>query len=479
MPRIAIAGFQHETNTFSPEPTPLEAFQVADSWPEMLLGDDVLEKSRGLNLPIAGFAEAATEAGAAIVPILWCSAEPAGLVVDAAFDTIADRILDGLRCAGPLDGIYLDLHGAMIAETHPDGEGELLGRIRHLVGPDLPISVSLDLHANVSAAMVAQADAICIYRTYPHLDMAQTGARAWARLQQCIVSGVPVRAFRQAPFLIPLHAQHTDAGPARDLYASLPDRPTEFVDMALGFTAGHPSDRAPCVIAHAASQAAADGLAEAALQRLISAKSSFDTRLAGPEEAVARAMEQKGARPIVLADVQDNPGAGASSDTTGLLRALVNAGAPATLMGLMHDPTLAAIAHAKGLGAEFDARIGGRSGVIGDSPFDMRVRVERLSDGFCQYSGDMYVGGTGVLGPSCVVSLPDSGADISIVVTSRRNQCLDLAHFTSFGLDPTRARIICVKSTAHFRAAFSSIAHDVVPVAAPGLFPCDLGRVSS
>lgn len=472
MPRIAIAGFQHETNSFSPVPTALADFEMADSWPGLLCGEAVISGTHGMNLPIAGFAEAALRDDATLVPILWCAAEPAGHVEDTAFDAIAGRIVDGVVAAGELHGVYLDLHGAMITERHKDGEGVLLGRLRECLGADIPVVISLDLHANVSARMVEQSDTICIFRTYPHLDMAATGARAWQRLRACLRNGVPKKAFRQASFTVPLHAQHTGADPARRLYAALPDTPAELVEMALGFTAGRTPDRVPSVVAYASTQDAADRLAEGAIKSLTADRDAFDTRLWSPEDAIAEALSSKADKPFVLADVQDNPGAGASSDTTGVLRALVDARATGVLLGLMHDPLIARTAHEAGPGAEFDGALGGRSGVVGDRPYKARFRVERLGDGRCQYSGEMYGGGVATLGPSCVLSLPQMEAEISIVVTSIRNQCLDLAHFRCFGLTPEASKIISVKSTAHFRADFEPIAARVLPVVSPGLFRC-------
>lgn len=473
-PCIAIAGFQHETNSFANGQAGLEEFEIADSWPALLRGSAVIDDTRGMNLPIAGFAQAAQEAGANLRPILWCAAEPSGPVTDEAFETISGRILDGLRAADPLHAIYLDLHGAMITDSHQDGEGALLERIRALVGPDIAIAISLDLHANVSARLVELTDDICIYRTYPHLDMAQTGVRAWHRLERLLTGQRAFRAFRQAPFAVPLHAQHTGVDPARTLYAALPEGETHHVEMALGFTAGDTPDRVPSVIAHAPSQPEADMLADAALDRLCDAQADFPFALVDAVDAVQAAVTYTARRPVILADVQDNPGAGASSDTTGLLRALIAGQAQNVLMGLFHDPNLAGHAMALGTGDEFEAALGGRSGLSEDRPYEGRFRVEATSTGQIRYTGEMYGGGTGTLGPSCALRVLDTKADIVLVVSSIRNQCLDQAQFTHFGLDPTTAQIIVVKSTAHFRADFEPIASAVIPVTSPGLFRCDV-----
>jgi len=478
--RIAIAGFQHETNSFGVSKAAYEDFVMADSWPGMLFGDAVISKTRGMNLPIAGFVDAASAlVHVSLSPVLWCAAEPSGPVTDDAFERIVGDILSGVRDAGPIDGIYLDLHGAMVTETLEDGEGELLHRIRSSVGPNLPIVVSLDLHANVTPRMVRDATAMAIYRTYPHLDMAETGRRCVDLLMRQIRGAPLCKAFRQVPFLIPLSAQYTGAEPCLGLYAALARVAVspEHAEIALGFSASDIHDAGPVIVAYSASQSRADELADQIMTKILAAETRFDTHLATPSEAISIARANTSGKPVVIADVQDNPGAGATSDSTGLLTALSDNGVKGALLGLMHDPEMAGRAHSAGENAAITGALGGKSGLPGHVPFEGRFRIETLSDGQCAYTGEMYGGGIATLGPSAVLRLLDTDADIRVVVTSIRNQCLDLAHFTHFGLDPRAARIACVKSTVHFRADFESIAATVIPVAAPGNFLCRLEEV--
>ncbi len=476
--RIAIAGFQHETNTFVAGETTLADFEQADSWPALISGHEVVEVTRGMNLPIAGFIKAANAIpGTVVEPVLWCSAEPGAPVSNHAFETIASRILREVVAMWPIDAVYLDLHGAMVTQSLDDGEGALLARLRNLIGPDVPLVASLDLHANVTKAMMDAADVLTVYRTYPHLDMADTGARAYAMLRDIVREGPPAKAWRQSDFLVPLHAQHTGAEPARSLYRSLTefDGPTgQLAEMALGFTAADIADTGPSVLAYAATQSEADRIADGLLARLERAEEGFYTDLLSPADAVATAIEASKTGTVVIADVQDNPGAGASSDTTGMLRELIAQSATDVLLGLIHDPELAYQAHAGGVGASFAGKIGGRG--PGDNPLHATFQVVHLSDGLCPYTGEMYGGGVATLGPSAALKL--EGTSICIVATSIRNQCLDLALFRHFGLAPEKARIVCVKSTAHFRADFDKIAHLTLLAAAPGQFPCQLDEVS-
>ncbi len=474
-PCIAIAGFQHETNSFSHLSADLPEFEMADSWPPFLRGEAVLTQTRGMNLPIAGFIAAAK---AELHPILWCAAEPSGPVTARAFDSICREILDGITQARP-DAIYLDLHGAMIADGHPDGEGELLRRIRAQVGPDLPLVISLDLHANVSPELVAHASAITMYRTYPHLDMADAGARAHAALSDLLKGHRPAKAFRQAPYIIPMHAQFTGAAPAGPLYDAVIayDAPGQWAEFATGFSGGDCPSTGASIIAYAPDQARADEMADALLAQVVVAEDAFDQPLPSPADAVQRAMAMPMGKPVVLADVQDNPGGGGSSDTTGLLRALVAQQAQNAMLGVLYDPQSAATAHKAGVGATLTLGLGGMSGQFDDTPFNVACTVHALSDGEVVYEGAMYGGGIAQIGPTAVLHITQGGADVKVVVSSVRNQCLDLAYFRHIGLTPETARLIAVKSTVHFRADFDPIAQATIPVASPGALGCLLTDV--
>lgn len=471
--RIAIAGFQHETNTFISQPTELKHFEMADSWPGLIRGSDVLRAMQGMNLPTAGFIDAARCMGDVdIHPVLWCAAEPWGKVTDNAFEAIAGWILDDLAHHPKPDAIYLDLHGAMVTQSHEDGEGALLARIRAAMGHSIPLVASLDMHANVSEQMVRETDALTIFRTYPHLDMAETGARAFHLLHPMIGVQKPFKAWRQADYLIPLPAQHTESEPARGLYretALCADQGIS-ADLAVGFTAADVYDAGPSVVSYAQTQAEADRIADHLLSHVVASRHNFDTSLLNANDAVEAAIAVSSSKPAVIADVQDNPGAGATSDTTGILRALVAQNAPSSVVGLIHDPNLAAAAHQAGAGAEFSAKIGGSW--IGDHPYEADVIVTALSDGNCRYTGQMYGGGFATMGPTALLRI--SGTLVSCVVTSIRNQCLDQVQFRHLGVNLDLQRIICVKSTAHFRADFEPLASRVFVAAVPGAFPCEI-----
>ena len=245
--RIAVGGFQHETNTFAPSKADFDAFARGGGWPPLLQGDEVFDGTAGINLPGAGAVEALRKARHALVPTAWAAASPSAHVTRDAFERIAAMIVDRLRRDDPVDGVYLDLHGAMVTEHVDDGEGELLARVRQVVGPDVPVVASLDLHANVTARMLEHADAFVAYRTYPHVDMAETGARAAAMLLSRLGGAPrPAVAVRRLPYLIPLGSQCTMLEPMASIYGGLPRLEAAGVG-SVSFTPGFPAaDFAEC-----------------------------------------------------------------------------------------------------------------------------------------------------------------------------------------------------------------------------------------
>ncbi|MCP4044497.1 MAG: M81 family metallopeptidase [Gammaproteobacteria bacterium] len=482
MKRIAVAGFQHETNTFAPGLATYPDFEEADAWPGLLKNDEVLRQLSGLKVSLTGFTDAAMlRGGYDIIPVLWCAAEPSSYVTNDAFERIASQMVEGIRNAGELDGIYLELHGAMVTQDFEDGEGELLRRIRELTGPDLPVAVSFDLHANITPEIIRHASSINIFRTYPHIDLVETGERSFVSMERLLTSGPLYKAFRQVPFLVPLTSQHTWSQPCRSIYASLESVSNETLfsaDIAMGFPPADIYHAGPSVIAYAGTQGDADEAADVLLEVLIDAENDFDDVLLSVEEAVTEAMAHVGPRPIVIADAQDNAGAGASSDTTGLLSELVRSKAQGAVLAILNDVEVAAQAHELGKGAEFSTLLGGKSGQDDQYPYAGRFRIEALSNGEFPFTGPMYDGMTASLGLMAVLRVLDTPADVRVVIGSVRSQCLDQAILTHIGIEPTEQRIVAVKSSVHFRADFEPIADKVLVVEAPGAHPCRLDRLN-
>lgn len=479
---IAVGGFQHETNTFAPHKTPLSEFLKTDGWPGLTEGTALFGVMSGLNIPISGFIEAAQQHQHDLHPILWCSAEPASYVTKQAFETIADKFCLSLQSANDLDGVYLDLHGAMVTEHLEDGEGELLRRVRAIVGPDMPVLVSLDLHANISEQMVELATAITVFRTYPHLDMAETGARAY-RLMDAALNGAQfVGGMRKIPFLFPLTAQCTDLEPCRRIYDEIakPEKISttmSYAEFACGFPAADINDCGAALLAYGTDAVEVEQILDQLFKLIMEAEPLFDIKLLTPDQAVQQAMQNTMDKPVVLADAQDNSGAGATSDTTGLLFALVRNQAQSAVLALMHDPEVAALAHRVGMGEEFEASLGAKSGLDEVLPFTSGFIVEALADGHFTFTGAMYKDSHAKLGPMALLRVVDDQSDVRVIVGSERMQCLDLAIFRHLGVEPEQQRILVVKSSVHFRADFDPIAAQTLVVAAPGAHPCQLGKL--
>lgn len=468
MTRVAVAGFQHETNTFAPFPTTMELFERRGAWPEMTRGDALPERLQGLNIPISGFM---AECRHTIVPIVWAGAEPGGYVETGAFEAIAGEIVEGIRIAAP-DAVYLDLHGAMVTEAYDDAEAEILRRVRAVTGPDLPIAVSLDLHGNLGRAFFDRATVVTVYRKYPHTDMAETGARA-ARLLDAALSGPVAKAFRRGDYLIPITAQATMFSPACDLYAALPDRDALSVDLALGFPPADIPELGPTVFAYARSQGAADRAADETAAHLAEVESLFDDRLMSAEDAVDRAMKAPRG-PVIIADVQDNPGAGGTGDTTGLLRALIAAKVPDAVLSMLYDPKSAAAAHAAGAGAEIRVALGGEFSQY-SRPLEVTAKVESLSNGQFRFSGPMFGGSDADLGPVARLRLSNTG--VTVVVGSQRAQNADQEMFRVVGIEPQEHAIVCVKSAVHFMADYERIAPKILFADVTGANPCNLASI--
>ncbi|UFN50718.1 M81 family metallopeptidase [Roseomonas sp. OT10] len=468
--RIAIGGFQHESHSFAPRPTGWQEFLHPGGWPALQRPATLLAAIRPTAVPAAGAIAVAEREGVTLAPLTWCMANPAGPVTEEAFERIAALMVADLQAAldeGKLDGIYLELHGAALADGFPDAEGELLRRIRAVVGPGMPIAASLDPHCNLTAAMVARADVLVPYRTYPHVDMRWAGGHAMELLVARIRRGAPwARAFRQIDYWMPLPAQCTLVPPMADAYAERGRLAAAPGVVELAFCFGFPyADFADCgaaIACYAEDQAAADAGAEALLGWFVAHETEFRLDVLPAAEGVAEAkrLAATAAKPVVLADTQDNPGGGGHGDTTGLLAELVRQGAAATL-GIINDAESASACHAAGVGARLHLSLGGKSDGV---PFAGEVEVLRLSDGRFTCTGPMGKGNPADLGPSALVAI---GA-VKVVVVSRKMQAYDQALFRHLGVEPAEEPILALKSSVHFRADFQPIAERVLVVAAPG-----------
>lgn len=469
---IAIAGWSHETNTFAPFPT-----QYADFGDRtgvgIPMGADLFQRAPQ-QCSANGFAEMARKAGHTLVPVLHAYASPGGYVTSDAFERISGAIIKGLKAAPKLDAVFLELHGAMVAEHVADADAELLRRIRLELRSGIPIVAALDSHANVGEEMIALADALVSYRTYPHIDMRETGERAFRLMEPLLQGAGPYkRAYRALPFLMPIHLQNTSAEPCRSLYALLGELERGHPAVSsISFTTGFPlADVPQC---HPAVFAYGEGgdqvmqvveqLAREALKR----ESAFIPKLVDASEAVQQALAVVKDGTVVLADVQDNAGGGGTSDTVWIIDALLNANVPDAIVGLVVDADAAEAAHQTGEGSTITIGLGGKL-MPGHRPTSGVFHVEKLAEGPFVLQGPMLRGTQVDLGKMAQLRI----GGVRVVVSSRRIQCLDREYFRAVGLNPEEHEIVVVKSSNHYRADFTAIASHIIEFAAPGACAMD------
>jgi microcystin degradation protein MlrC len=478
---IAVGGIQHETNVFGPYPATFEVFAARDEWPPLCRGERMLEAVDGINLPVTGGIDRLRALGHRVLPLLWCSATPSAQVTEDAFERISAMFLETLA-ANPVDGVLLDLHGAMVCEHLADGDGELLRRIRACVGDAVPIAACLDLHANISDQMVAQASVLEAYRSYPHVDLAVSGARTADLLDLLLQHGLarfPACALRRTDFLIPPVFGCTLVDPAKAIYArlgELVEAQVSAMSLACGFPLSDVPEAGPALLAYGFDTLAVERAADQLLAEIERREPEFKGRLYGVAEAVREAIRlaEDATGPVILADSQDNPGGGGAGDTTGILRELVAQNAAQALVGVINDAAAAQAAHRAGVGASINLNLGGRSGLTDDAPFNAEYQVLAISDGRFKATGPMLAGAEIEFGPTALLQV----GTVKVAVGSRAIQVMDQAMFRHLGVDPCAQRILALKSSVHFRNDFQHCAAAVLSVIAPGPVTVDLTRVA-
>jgi microcystin degradation protein MlrC len=478
--RIAVGGVQHETNTFSTVPATYDDFAAPDAWPGLTRGASMLEAIAGVNLPAAGAARELRGLHHECVPLLWCSAQPSGCVTRDAYERIAAMLVEDLTRESQrgLDAVYLDLHGAMVAEHCPDADGELLGRMRRVVGPRVPIVASLDLHANLSPLMAEAATALVSYRTYPHVDMSESGARAARCLHDLLGRARPSASFVPMEFLVALTAQSTLVEPMQSLMLRAVEAehpPLRSVSVTAGFPSADVAECGPAVYACGDDRESV----EATVARLAAAfrerESDFVLELQTIEAALASLLQQRPerGRPAILVDTQDNPGAGGNADTMELIAALAASDFERVLAGVICDPRAAARAHAAGEGANVELDRGAASGWPGSRPLHATYRVEALGDGRFVGTGPFYRGARFDLGAMALLRT----GNVRIAVASRKQQAADQAMFRHLRIEPSEQAVLALKSSVHFRADFGDMAGRIIIVEAPGPAVADPARL--
>jgi microcystin degradation protein MlrC len=483
-PRIALLGFSIECNRFAPVAT------EADFAARTLIRGEAMVTDARSSAPhmlgeLPGFIADMDAAGAwQPVPILLAMAEPNGPVEQAFFDRMMAEWEQGLRAAGHLDGVYCVLHGAGLTTADHDPEGTLLALVRRVVGPDTPAVASYDLHANVSDADVELVDAYIGYRTNPHLDMRERGAES-AQVLRRLLAGTKTHIARiRLPIVPPTVSMLTGKDAHERPYGEMIDLGQQRmheppyagrvlnVSVMGGFAYADTPFNGLTVVVTATDADAAQSLAHEIAAAGWARRERFRATLTSLDEAVRLAKETS--RPLVFADVADNPGGGGRGNTMWILEAFHRAGVRDALVGVIHDPALAAEAHKVGEGARFNARFNRDGGDEFSRPFSAPAVVHRVHDGRMRGRRGIYANNTLALGPCAALQLDG----ITVVVISNRVQCADPVFFEAFGLDIGAARVVVVKSRGHFRGGFDEFfRHEqVIEVDAPGLTSPILSR---
>ena len=467
---VLLARFKHETNTFSSLSTGREEFASTS----LFTGEAIVPEFRGTNTDIGGFLRVADAEGWDVVPTVAANATPGGGVTADAFSSFLDRILDGIEESSP-DAILLGLHGAMVSERHRDGDGHILESVRAAAGDDVPVMATLDLHANVSDRMIEYADGLFGYDTYPHVDIGDTGETA-ARAMAATLKGKlePTIVIERAPLLPPLPPLQTAAEPMASLLATAADAESEQIpDVSVlggfahadvpeaGFSVVGVADES---VASETADACAD-LAEVAADR----RHEFDRTYTSVDDAVAEAAGWGDEDPLVLADIADNPGGGSAQDGTVILEALLDAGVEDAAVAAIYDPAAVDAAAEAGVGERVTVDLGGHIEANGE-PITVEGYVRLLSDGTYRNRGPMSTGLEVSFGRTAVLEIDG----IDVIVASHRQQPYDPEAFRSHGITPERQRVLVLKSTVHYRAAFEPIAGGIREVSAPGLCSPDL-----
>lgn len=474
---VFTAEFQHESNTFSRVLADLGAFRERYFYP----GEQAILERGDANTPLAGFLDIGKREGWKITHALSAGATPSGPVTKAAYEEIAGIIIARLKAAGRVDGILLGLHGAMVAEHTEDGEGELLERVRAVVGPNVPVGITLDPHANVTERMARLANIIVAYKTYPHVDVRECAVQAADILVRAMKGEIrPVTLRESRPMLEETTGGRTDIGPMVEriakarAYEQEPDVFAVSVDGAFGnadIAEVGPTVLVTCQGDLAKHRAFIAGIADDIWNR----RNEVVNHYFSVEEAAEQARVFDAASgPLVIADYADNPGGGAYGDSTALLGAMIAAMVQDACFGPMLDPEVVAQLSRHGIGDTVTVSLGGKTDPrFGGGPLQLTGTLRLLSDGNYIGDGPMLGGLKGSFGPTAVFRV----GGIDILIISNVTQILDLAQFRAFGIEPTTRRVVALKSMQHFRAAFEPIAGKVIVCDSGALCTPDLTKL--
>ena len=462
--QVLIASIKHETNTFSNRPADLAAFHARYCY----RGEEIPTNMRGTKVEMAAFFDAADRHGWSLTYPIATSATPSGRVAKAAFDEFAGDIMTAIDQGPRFDAILLALHGAMVLEHHEDGEGLLLEMVRDKVGRDVPIGVTLDLHANATDRMAELADVMVSYRTYPHIDQYEIATQAADLIARTLAGEIrPNTVVARRPMLDGAdHGRTTAPGPMTELLARADQFITEPGVLAVSINGGFPwtdiRDVGPtAVVTGDGNSPRYREIAELLMDDVWDKRAVSTITTVSADPAIADVRQHlDGGKPVVLADFADNPGGGGYGDATGLLGRMIAAGFENAAFATMCDPAAVRILVETGVGGTASLELGGKIDPRYGTPLNVTGQVKTITDGTFRLDGPMIKGAIMRMGPTAVLRV----GGIDIVVTGTRHQVVDLQYFKHAGIDPTAKSVLGIKSAHHFRAAYGPIAAEVIVV---------------
>ena len=466
MKKLGVARLWYEGNSFSPIPTGISVFRAREFLQGAAAKDFYRDTATEIGAAVA-FAESRSDWN---VEFLLCAAAPpGGPMAQDAFAEIRDTILDGLG-RDQWDAVYLSLHGATVTESDPTPELDLLRQVRHVIGRT-PLAVTFDLHANLGAAMLNLVDIAVGYKTYPHIDMAEVGARAIELAVDTVAGKIrPVCALAKVPAILTSFNMRTTDGPMAELAALAAEwrRRDGILDASVfgGFAYGDsPFAGASALVVADNDQALAEQAAAALAQEITARRDRFTVTLPSAEDGIAQALATRGTKPVAVVDPADNPLSGGIGDTPTLFHALLAARPKVpTVFGFFFDPALVARAHHAGEGALLEATLGGRVTDIFGPSVPVKARVLRLTDGKFRNLGPMEHNLPVDLGRTAVLDVDG----IQVIITESCQTPNDPGYFVLHGIDLAKIGLLCVKAKNHFRAGFTPLTRAIIDVDCPG-----------
>jgi microcystin degradation protein MlrC len=463
--KFFFAALVTESNSFSNIPTSRRSF-VRHSGREALESDFLLSDS------VRHFARRASESGATPIIGLCAYATPGAPVVHADYLALRDELLADLRSCRSVDAVFLHLHGAMVSDACLDCEGDILGGVRAIVGPGIPVLVVLDPHAHLTDDMVRHADLLSFMKEYPHTDGAE-------RIDDLFRIGQAIREGRARPVAAVADCSIVGIWPTQvQPLRAFTDRLTALEDgkkiLSVSFVHGFPWGDTPrtgsrMLVYADADLGAAQSLASSLAAEVWDMRGNSQPRLLSVDAAIDIVAEADSG-PIVLADVADNAGGGAPADSTYILREFLARGMTDVAFALFYDPLLVDFCRQVGVGGRLQARVGGKLSAFSGHPVDLDVEVKGLAQDATQIA---FGRTTDLLGDTAWIH----GKGVDLIVSSRRTQCFDPAVFSHLGLDCAARRALVVKSTNHFQLGFAPIAKRTLLVATPGALNMDFAHL--